>query len=58
MRAMPQRTIGPRATRSMPSPRKIEEEAEFLAEHSDAAKAVVDFCRHWDREIKHRHRAT
>src|SRR5277367_6236120 len=32
--------------------RKIEEEADFLAEHSDAAKAVVDFCRHFDREIK------
>jgi cation transport ATPase len=31
---------------------KIEEEANFLAEHSQAAKAVVDFCRHWDREIK------
>ena len=32
---------------------KIEEEATFLAEHSQAAKAVVDFCRHWDGEIKH-----
>ena len=31
---------------------KIEEEANFLAEHSEAAKAVVDFCRHWDKEIK------
>jgi cation transport ATPase len=31
---------------------KIEEEANFLAEHSQAAKAVVDFCRHWDHEIK------
>jgi hypothetical protein len=31
---------------------KIEQEAEFLAEHSDAARAVVDFCRHCDREIK------
>jgi Heavy metal associated domain 2 len=31
---------------------KIQEEADFLAEHSDAAKAVVDFCKHWDREIK------
>lgn len=31
---------------------KIEQEAQFLAEHSDAAKAVVDFCGHWDREIK------
>ena len=31
---------------------KIADEAEFLAEHSDAAKAVVDFCRHCDREIK------
>jgi hypothetical protein len=31
---------------------KIEEEADFLAEHSDAAKAVVEFCRHWDTEIK------
>src|ERR1700687_4139056 len=32
--------------------RKIEEEAEFLAEHSDAASAVVDFRRHCAREIK------
>jgi hypothetical protein len=32
--------------------RKIEEEADFLAEHSEAAKAVVDLCKHWDREIK------
>jgi cation transport ATPase len=32
--------------------RKIADEAEFLAEHSDAAKVVVDFCRHCDREIK------
>ena len=31
---------------------KIEEEANFLAEHSQTAKAVVDFCRHWDKEIK------
>jgi hypothetical protein len=31
---------------------KIADEAQFLAEHSDAAKAVVDFCKHWDREIK------
>jgi hypothetical protein len=31
---------------------RIEEEADFLAEHSDAAKAVVDFCRHCDRRIK------
>jgi hypothetical protein len=31
---------------------KIQEEADFLAEHSDAAKAVADFCKHWDREIK------
>jgi cation transport ATPase len=30
----------------------IEQEANFLAEHSDTAKAVVDFCRHWDKEIK------
>jgi hypothetical protein len=32
--------------------RKIEEEAEFLADHSNAARAVVEFCRHCDREIK------
>lgn len=31
---------------------KIEEEAEFLAEHSDAARVVVDFCKRADREIK------
>jgi Heavy metal associated domain 2 len=32
--------------------RKIEDEAEFLAEHSHAARVVVDLCRHWDQEIK------
>ena len=32
--------------------RKIEEEAEFLASHSDAARAVVDFFRKADREIR------
>ncbi|HEY6333911.1 MAG TPA: hypothetical protein VI756_31635 [Blastocatellia bacterium] len=31
---------------------QIEREAEFLAEHSDAAKAVVDFCRSVDRQVK------
>jgi cation transport ATPase len=31
---------------------KIEEEANFLAEHSQTAKAAVEFCRHWDKEIK------
>jgi hypothetical protein len=31
---------------------KIQQEADFLAEHSATAKAVVDFCKHWDREIK------
>jgi Heavy metal associated domain 2 len=31
---------------------KIEKEAEFLAEHSEAARAVVDFCKRTDREIK------
>jgi len=30
----------------------IEEEAEFLAEHSHAARAVVDFSKYLDREIK------
>jgi hypothetical protein len=30
----------------------IEREAEFLAEHSEAARAVVDFCKRADREIK------
>jgi hypothetical protein len=30
----------------------IQEEADFLAEHSDAAKAVVEFCRYCDRQIK------
>lgn len=31
---------------------KIEQEAEFLAEHSEAARAVVDFCKRCDREIR------
>jgi hypothetical protein len=31
---------------------KIEQEADFLAEHSHAVKAVIDFCRHCDRHIK------
>jgi Heavy metal associated domain 2 len=30
----------------------IEEEADFLAERSHTVKAVVDFCRHCDRQIK------
>jgi hypothetical protein len=32
--------------------RKIEEEAEFLAEHSHFAKAIVDVCRDVDRKLK------
>ena len=31
---------------------KIEEEAEYLAEHSHAAKVVVDFCKDLDKQIK------
>jgi len=31
---------------------KIEQEAEFLAQHSESARAVVDFCKRTDREIK------
>jgi hypothetical protein len=31
---------------------KIESEAEFLASHSESAKAIVDFFKHIDREIK------
>lgn len=31
---------------------KIEQEAEFLADHSHAARVVVDFCKNLDREIK------
>jgi hypothetical protein len=30
----------------------IEEEAEFLAEHSHAARAVVDFCSNLDKKLK------
>lgn len=33
---------------------KIEREAEFLAEHSETAKAVVHICKHFDRQIKKR----
>jgi hypothetical protein len=32
--------------------RTIEEEAEFLAEHSHTARVVVDFCKSLDREVK------
>jgi hypothetical protein len=32
--------------------RQIQEEAEFLAEHSDAARVVVDFCKGLDRQVK------
>lgn len=32
--------------------RKIENQAEFLAERSKTARAVVDFCKRLDREIK------
>jgi len=31
---------------------KIEQEAEYLAEHSQVARAVVDFCKNADRQIK------
>ncbi|MBL6614183.1 MAG: hypothetical protein ISP45_09245 [Reyranella sp.] len=31
---------------------KIQQEAEYLAEHSRTARVVVDFCREADREIK------
>jgi hypothetical protein len=31
---------------------KIEQEAEFLARNSESARAVVDFCKKLDREIK------
>jgi hypothetical protein len=31
---------------------QLEREAEFLAEHSEAARAVVEFCRALDREVK------
>lgn len=31
---------------------KIEEEAEFLAEHSHVARVFVDFCKQCDRQIK------
>ena len=31
---------------------KIQSEAEFLASHSESAKAVVDFFKHLDREVK------
>jgi hypothetical protein len=31
---------------------KIEQEAEYLAEHSESARAFVDFCRTVDNEIK------
>jgi hypothetical protein len=31
---------------------ELEEEAEFLAEHSDVARAIVEFCKGLDREVK------
>jgi cation transport ATPase len=31
---------------------QIEEEAAYLAEHSEAARAIVDFCKVLDREVK------
>ncbi|HXW28688.1 MAG TPA: hypothetical protein VEK55_04930 [Xanthobacteraceae bacterium] len=31
---------------------KIAAEAEFLSQHSDSARAIVDFCKSVDREIK------
>jgi hypothetical protein len=31
---------------------KIQQEAEFLAQHSESARAVVEFCKSADREIK------
>jgi hypothetical protein len=31
---------------------KLEQEAEFLAEHSEVARCVVGFCRELDRQVK------
>jgi len=31
---------------------RIEQEAEFLARHSQSARAVVDFCKNVDREVR------
>jgi hypothetical protein len=31
---------------------KIEQEAEYLAEHSHTAKVVVDYCKDFDRQVK------
>jgi hypothetical protein len=31
---------------------QLEEEAEYLAEHSQAARIIVDFCKSLDREVK------
>src|ERR1700730_4150626 len=31
---------------------ELEEEAEYLAEHSEVARAIVEFCKSLDREVK------
>ena len=31
---------------------KIEQEAEYLAEHSHTARAIVDYCKHFDEQVK------
>ena len=44
--------IGPPVTEIDQLARRINEEAEFLARHSQSARAVVDFFKHCDREIR------
>jgi hypothetical protein len=45
-------TTPPPATQIDEFASKIQREAEFLAEHSEAAKAIVHVCKHFDRKIK------
>src|SRR5215467_952870 len=44
--------IGPPVTEIDQLARRINEEAEFLARHSQSARAVVDFFKQCDREIR------
>jgi hypothetical protein len=44
--------MGPPLTEIDQFARRIEEEAEFLARHPQSARAVVDFFKHCDREIR------
>src|SRR5258708_410232 len=45
-------SAGPPLTEIAELENELEDEAEYLAEHSEAARAIVEFCKSLDRKVK------